>query len=70
MHHNNIHALAIEMYRVFNGMSPEIMNDVFKQRSNSHDNLRHTSQIFVNPIHTVYNGTESASICGQKFGRK
>ena len=25
MHHNNIHALAIEMYKVVNGRSPEIM---------------------------------------------
>ena len=28
--HNNINALAIEMYKVVNGMSPEIMNEVFK----------------------------------------
>ena len=34
--HNNINALAIEMYKVVNGMSPEIMNEVFRQRSNSH----------------------------------
>ena len=70
MHHNNIHALAIEMYRVFNGMSPEIMNGLFKQRCNSHDNLRHTSQIFVNPIHTVYNGTESASYLWPKIWKE
>ena len=30
VHHNNIHTLAIEMYKVVNGISPEIMNDVFK----------------------------------------
>ena len=59
IHHNNIHALAIEMYEVVNGMSPGIMNKVLKERSNSHYNLRHTSQFFVNPIHSVYNGTES-----------
>ena len=35
------------------------MNEVFKQKSNPHCNLRHTSQFFVNPIHSVYNGTES-----------
>ena len=49
------------MYKVVDGISPEMMNEVFKQRSNSHYNLRHTSQSFVNPIHSVYNGTESAS---------
>ena len=47
IHHNNTHALAIEMYKVVNGTSPEIMNEVFKQRSNSHYDLRHTSQFFV-----------------------
>ena len=47
IHHNNTHALAIEMYKVVNGTSPEIMNEVFKQRSNSHYDLRHTSQSFV-----------------------
>ena len=61
---NNIHAFAIEMYKVVNGMSPEIMNEVFNKRSNSHHNLRHTSQFSVNPIHSVYNGTETASCLG------
>ena len=31
LHHNNIHELATEMYKVTNGMSPELMNEVFKQ---------------------------------------
>ena len=44
IHHNNIHTLAIEMHKVANGMSPEIMNDIFKLRENTHYNMRHTSQ--------------------------
>ena len=28
IHHSNIHALAIEMYKVANDMSPDIMNEV------------------------------------------
>ena len=47
-------------------MFPEIMNEFFKQRSNPHYNLRHTSQFSVNQIHSVYNGTESASYLGPK----
>ena len=54
------------MYKVANGMSPEIMNEVFKQRNNPQNNLRHTSQFSVNPIHSVYNGTVSASYLGLK----
>ena len=57
----NVHTLAIEMYKVANGMSPEIMNDVFKLRENTHYNLRHTSQFLVDPILSMLNGSESAS---------
>ena len=32
------------MHKVANGMSPEIMNDIFKLRENTHYNMRHTSQ--------------------------
>ena len=31
IYHNNIHAFAIEMNKIINGMSQEIMNEVFKQ---------------------------------------
>ena len=61
LRHNNIHTLAIEMYKVVNGMSPEIMNDIFKLRENTHYNLRHTSQFLVDPILSMFNGSESAS---------
>ena len=33
IHHNNAHVLAIEMYKAVNGISPEIMNEVFKKRT-------------------------------------
>ena len=57
----NVHTLAIEMYKVVNGMSPEIMNNIFKLRENTHYNLRHTSQFLVDPILSMFNGSESAS---------
>ena len=43
-HHDGIHTLVTEMYKVAIGLSPEIMNEVYKQRNNSHCNLRHASQ--------------------------
>ena len=49
MHHNNIHALAIEMYKVANDMSPDIMIEVFKLRNTPHYNLRHTSHVQTQP---------------------
>ena len=48
-------------------VSPEILNEVFKQQSNPHYNLRHTSEFSVNPIHSVYSGTGSASYLGPKI---
>ena len=30
IHHDNIHTLAIEIYKIANGICPEIMNDIFK----------------------------------------
>ena len=53
VHHNNVHALAIEMYKVTNTMSPEIMNERFKLKGNPHYNLRDTSQFSVDPIYSV-----------------
>ena len=41
IHHNNIHTLALEIYKVAN-MSPDILNGVFKLRNTPHYNLRHT----------------------------
>ena len=67
IHHSNIHALAIEMYKVANDMSPDIMNGVFKLRNTPHYNLRHTSHFSADPMHSVYNGTESASYLGPKI---
>ena len=61
IHHNNIHTLAIEMYKVVNGMSPEIINDILKLREITHCNLRHTLQLLVDPIHSVFKGSAPAS---------
>ena len=67
IHHNNIHTLAIEIYKVANGICLEIMNDIFKLRGNTHYNLRGTSQFLVYLIHSAFNGSESASYLGSKI---
>ena len=54
IYHNNIHALAIEMYEVANDMSLDIISGVFKLRNTPHYNLRHTSHFSTGPIHSVY----------------
>ena len=36
IHNRKIQALAIEMYKVANGMDPEMMNEIFQLREKSH----------------------------------
>ena len=67
IHHSNIHVLAIEMQKVANDMSPDIMNEVSKLRNSLHYNLRHTLHFSTDPIHSVYNRTESTSYLGPKI---
>ena len=55
------------MYKVANDTSPDAMNGVFKLRNTALYNLRHTSHFSTDPIHSVYNGTESASYLGPKI---
>ena len=37
----------MEMYKVANGMSPVIMNEIFHLREESHYNLRYTSNFVI-----------------------
>ena len=67
IHYRNIQALAIEMYKVANGMSPKIMNEIFQLREKSHYNLGYTSEFIISPIHGVYNGSNSVSYLGPNF---
>ena len=55
------------MYKLTNGLSPEIMNEVSQLRGESHYNLFYTSQFRSPPIRSVYNGREYASHIGPKI---
>ena len=50
--------MAIEMYKAVNGISPEIMSEVFNLREETHYNLKNTTRFLVDPIHSVFNGSE------------
>ena len=70
IHYKNMHELlnwiATELHKLLM-MSPNIMNKVFRRRDPPCHYLRHTSQFSTDPIHSVYNGTESASYLGTKI---
>ena len=67
IHYRNIQALETEMYKIANGMSSEIMNEIFQLREKSHYNLRYTSEFIIPPIHSVHHGSESVSYLGPKI---
>ena len=50
------------MYKVANGMAPEMMNEIFQLRKKSHYNLRYAPEFIIPPIHSVYHGKESLDL--------
>ena len=67
MHHRNIQALAIEMYKIKNDLSTEILPNIFTQSTQNHYSLRNASDFQIRFVRTVYQGTESISYLGPKI---
>ena len=61
VHKRNLQILAIELYKRINGISPEIMKDVFLLNPTSTYNLRKRATFYQRPIKSVHFGTESLS---------
>jgi len=66
IHHRNLQVLASEMFKVKNKMSPEIINEIFQNRTTAY-NLRANSSFSIRQVHSVYHGTESLSFLGPKI---
>ena len=64
IHQRKLQILAIEMFKVSNGLSPVLMNDIFKLTGKQTYNLRKLSQFYRPKVNSVYNGTESVSFLG------
>ena len=64
IHQRNLQVIAIEMFKVSNGLLPVLMNDIFKRRGEQTYNLRKHSQFYRPQVNSVYNGTESVSFLG------
>ena len=60
IHHRNLPVLITELYKVKGNMAPEILNQIFQNRTSSY-NLR------INSSFAVYHGTESLSFLGPKI---
>ena len=65
IHHRNIQTLAIEIYKVINNISPEIIKEIFVLESNC---MYNTRELFVtHNVHTEHYGKATLSYLGPKI---
>ena len=62
IHHRNIHLVAIEMFKIKNNITPEIVRDIFNERKGP--SLRSNSTFSKPCVNSVYNGTDSLRYFG------
>ena len=67
VYHSNIQSLAIERYKLFHGLSPSIMKNVFHLNINIQSNLRSHSELYCRNSKTVKYGTETISYLARKI---
>ena len=67
IHHRDTQTFAIEIFRFMNGLSPQIMNDVFQVQSPAPYYLRDKNELYSRKPKTVVYGTESVTIMAPKI---
>ena len=66
IHHKNIRALAIEIYKVMQGVSPPLLNEVFMPHQRNYD-FRGNNFLERRRVKSVRYGTESMSFLAPKI---
>ena len=67
IHHKNIHALAIKMFKVYTKTSPEIMQEVFQIKDQEHYFLRNQGDFVIPTVKLTNYGLESITLLGPKI---
>ena len=67
MHHRNIQVLATEFYKIVNGLSPEIMKEVFPFNDNTTYNTRSKRKLYSRAIKSVTFCSETLSHLAPKI---
>ena len=67
IHHRNIQTLAIEVFKFLNGISPQVMNEVFQVKSPAPYYLRDKNELDSRNPKTVAYGAESVSFMAPKI---
>ena len=66
IHHQNLQKLAVKIFKVSRGLSPEIVNKLFQFREQIPYELRQRCQFQILWVHSVFSGTESLKFLGPK----
>ena len=64
IHHRNIQAMAIEMYKVKNNLGPSILENIFALNTNNRAGLRSSSEFLRPRVNTVHFGKDSLQYFG------
>ena len=67
IHHKNLQALVIEMFKVHTKTSPEIMQEVFQVKEKGNNNLRNETDFVIPQVKSVNHGIESIRFLGPKI---
>ena len=67
VHRKNLQALATEIYKVKNGIAPEIMKDIFELQNPSYSLRSSCNQFRRENIKTVHYGLQSVRYLGPKI---
>ena len=70
IHHRNIQTLAIKIFKFLNGLSPQIMNEVFQVKSPAPYYLEDKNELHSRNPKTVTYGTASVSFIAPKIWSK
>jgi hypothetical protein len=65
VHHRNLQRLCIEMFKVVNGISPEIFSELFREKSQTDYILRNNDYFEIPRVKSVF-GEESVAVLGPK----
>ena len=67
--HENLQALAIEIFKLHTKTSPEIMQEVFLVKEEGNYNLRNQTNSVIPQVKSVNHGLESILFLGSKYGK-
>ena len=64
IHDRNLRALAIEMHKIYYGIAPTIMDEIFTLKNQDRHNLGNYTDFDILKVRSVHHGSESVRYLG------